>query len=243
MSGGWRAVCSRACGHSVAANPAAKSPWKLVQVQVQAMASAFSPLSPVSAAARNCARSAACGCAYVDGGQQQCAAAEFSATQPAAPPADQIQYTQAAGGQRLSHASSRSSGVLRRPSLPDPSGASDREGTARRNWHGWKSGAGMVCLPQCRASSARGPPLTRLGDLAFWPDKGRQGSNGGGAEAARAIEGVTECAPHPAHALSHACVCARDTGACNMPWVQQRRCWRRTLRESSRERRVGDGAG
>ena len=59
------------------------------------MASAFSPLSPVSAAARNCARSAACGCADVDGGQQ-CAAAEFSATQPAAPPADQIQYTQAA---------------------------------------------------------------------------------------------------------------------------------------------------
>ena len=44
------------------------------------------------------------------------------------------------------------------------------------------------------------------------------------------------------HALSHACVCARHTGACNMPWVQQRRCWRRTLRESSRERRVGDGA-
>ena len=28
-----------------------------------------------------------------------------------------------------------------------------------------------------------------------------------------------------------------------MPWVQQRRCWRRTLRESSRERRVSDGAG
>ena len=27
--------------------------------------------------------------------------------------------------------------VPRRPSLPDPSGASDREGTARRNWHGW----------------------------------------------------------------------------------------------------------
>ena len=45
------------------------------------------------------------------------------------------------------------------------------------------------------------------------------------------------------HALSHACVCARHTGACNMPWVQQRRCWRRTLRESSRERCVGDGAG
>ena len=39
----------------------------------------------------------------------------------------------------------------------------------------------------------------------------------------------------PARRLSHACVCARHTGACNMPWVQQRRCWRRTLRESSRE--------
>ena len=64
-----------------------------------------------------------------------------------------------------------------------------------------------------------------------------------GAAAARAFEGVTECAPHPAHAPSHACVRARDTGACNMPWVQQRRCLRRTLRESSSERRVGDGAG
>ena len=93
------------CVSYVAVFSSSSSSW--VQVQVQAMASAFSPLSPVSAAARNCARSAACGCAYVDGGQQQCAAAEFSATQPAAPPADQIQYTQAAGGQRLSHASSR----------------------------------------------------------------------------------------------------------------------------------------
>ena len=64
-----------------------------------------------------------------------------------------------------------------------------------------------------------------------------------GAAAARAFEGVTECAPHPAHAPSHACVCARHTGACNMPWVQQRRCLRRTLRESSRERPDGDGAG
>ena len=177
------------------------------------MASAFSPLSPVSSAARNCARSAACGCAYVDGGQQQCAAAEFSATQPAAPPADQIQYTQAAGGQRLSHASSRSSGVLRRPSLPDPSGASDREGTARRNWHGWKSGAGMVCLPQCRASSARGPPLTsswRSGVLA------RQGPSRRQWRLAQRRQGRSRAllsARHtlPTHYLTHAC--ARDTQA------------------------------
>jgi hypothetical protein len=64
-----------------------------------------------------------------------------------------------------------------------------------------------------------------------------------GAAAARALEGVTECAPHPDHAPSHACVCARDTGACNMPGVQQRRCLRRTLRECSREMPDGDGAG
>ena len=56
------------------------------------MASAISPLSPTSAAARNYAHCDA----DVDGGQQHCAAAEFSATHPAAPPADQIQYTQAA---------------------------------------------------------------------------------------------------------------------------------------------------
>jgi hypothetical protein len=37
-----------------------------------------------------------------------------------------------------------SNGVPRRSSLPDPSGASDREGTARRNWHGWTNGVGMV---------------------------------------------------------------------------------------------------
>ena len=39
-----------------------------------------------------------------------------------------------------------SNGFPRRPSLPDPSGASDREGTARRNWHGWTSGVGMIYM-------------------------------------------------------------------------------------------------
>jgi hypothetical protein len=122
-----------------------------------------------------------------------------------------------------------SNGVHRRSSLPDPSGASDREGTARRNWHGWTSGADMVWLPQCRASSARGPPLMSLGVLAFGLDMAVKAAMAAGAAAARALEGVTECAPHPDHAPSHACVCARDTGACNMPWVQQRRCLHRTL--------------
>jgi hypothetical protein len=101
----------------------------------------------------------------------------------------------------------------------------------------------MVWLPQCRASCARGPPLTSLGVLALGLDMADKAAMAAGAAAARALEGVTECAPHPDHAPSHACVCARDTGACNMPWVQQRRCLRRTLRECSRERPDGDGAG
>ena len=54
---------------------------------------------------------------------------------------------------------------------------------------------------------------------------------------------VTECAPRTASALSDACVCARDTQVPATCYGQQRRCLRRTLRESSRERRVGDGAG
>ena len=84
--------------------------------------------------------------------------------------------------------------------------------------------------------------------LAFWRfglDKGRQGGNGGWRSGGKA-QGRSRAllsARHtlPTHHLTHAC--ARDTGACNMPWVQQRRCLRRTLRESSRERPDGDGAG
>ena len=125
------------------------------------------------------------------------------------------------------------------------SGASDREGTALRNWHGWTSGAGMVWLfPVPRVERARARPASdefwRYGVLA------RQGPSRRRGRLAQRRQGrsraFTECAPHPGtlpappHALSHACVCARHTGACNMSWVQQRRCWRRTLRESSRER-------
>ena len=44
--------------------------------------------------------------------------------------------------------------------LPDPSGASDREGTARRKyWHGWTSGVGigqgLVTYRQGQASGGR----------------------------------------------------------------------------------------
>jgi hypothetical protein len=108
-----------------------------------------------------------------------------------------------------------SNGVLRRPSLPDPSGASDREGTARRNWHGWKSGAGMVCLPQCRASSARGPPLTsswRSGVLT------RQGPSRRQWRLAQRRQGRSRAllsARHtlPTHYLTHACARATQASA------------------------------
>jgi hypothetical protein len=131
-----------------------------------------------------------------------------------------------------------SNGVVRRPSLPDPSGASDREGTARRNWHGWKSGAGML-TPVPRVERARPASDEFLAIWRFGQTRAAKAAMAADAEAARAVEGVIECAPHPVHALSYACVCARDTGVCNMPWVQQRRCWRRTLREREQQREAG----
>jgi hypothetical protein len=50
----------------------------------------------------------------------------------------------------------------------------------------------MVWLPQCRTSSARGPPLTSLGVLAFGLDMAVKAAMAAGAAAARALEGVTE---------------------------------------------------
>ena len=70
------------------------------------------------------------------------------------------------------------------------SGASDREGTALRNWHGWTSGAGMVWLfPVPRVERARGPPLS----LALWrfgQTRAVKAAMAAGAAAARAVEGV-----------------------------------------------------
>ena len=126
-----------------------------------------------------------------------------------------------------------SNGVPRRPSLPDPSGTSDREGTARHNWQGWTSGAGMVWLPS-------GPRVERArpaSDELFWrfgvlgQTRARQGGNGGWRRLAeRAVVGATECVPYPAQApyLTHAC--ALDTqvvtstfrGCCSSEREQQR---------------------
>ena len=51
-------------------------------------------------------------------------------------------------------------GVLASLAVPTTSGASDREGTALRNWHGWTSGAGMVWLfPVPRVERARAARL------------------------------------------------------------------------------------
>ena len=82
---------------------------------------------------------------------------------------------------QFSFSSVQFNGVLASLAVPTTSGASDREGTALRNWHGWTSGAGMVWLfPVPRVERARaGPPLTSFGVMAFWPDKGRQGGDGG----------------------------------------------------------------
>ena len=164
-------------------------------------------------------------------------------------------------GSRKSEVGSRksevgSNGVPRRPSLPDPYGTSDREGTARRNWHGWTSGAGMVWLPLVpRVERARGPPLTsfwRFGVLG--QTRARQGGNGGWRRLAeRAVVGATECAPYPAQApyLTHAC--ARDTqvpstfrGCCSERAQQReavcqagrrRRGWQQQRRRGRRQQR------
>ena len=81
------------------------------------------------------------------------------------------------------------------------SGASDREGTALRNWHGWTSGAGMVWLfPVPRVERARARPASdefwRYGVLA------RQGPSRRRWRLEQRRQGQSrafiECAPHPA---------------------------------------------
>ena len=104
-------------------------------------------------------------------------------------------------------------GVPRRPDhLRKRSG---RHGAAQLAWLDERCWHGRVIPSAARRARARGPPLTSFGVMAFWPDKGRQGGDGGWRSGGKG-EGpraFTECAPHPArtHYLTHAC--ARDTQA------------------------------
>ena len=72
------------------------------------------------------------------------------------------------------------------------SGASDREGTALRNWHGWTSGAAWSGYSQCRASSARARPASDefLASWRFGQTRAVKAAMAAGAAAARAVEGV-----------------------------------------------------
>ena len=111
-------------------------------------------------------------------------------------------------------------------------GATGMAGRAVLAWSSYRQG---------RASSARGPPLTSSGVLAFWVRQGpvKAANMAAGAAAARAFElGVTLSVRHalPTHHISHICVCARHTGACNMLWVQQRSTTCAGRRERAAER-------
>ena len=80
----------------------------------------------------------------------------------------------------------------------------------------------------------------------FGPDKGPSTVQKRFSMMARAVEGAPDCAPHPATRHISRMRVRRALHRCLqhfVPWMQQRRCLCRTLRESSRERRVGDGAG
>ena len=86
------------------------------------------------------------------------------------------------------------------------SGASDRKGFALRNWHGWTSGAGMRMVwlfPVPRASARAAGPLS-FGVMAFWPDKGRQGGDGGWRSGGKGGRGRLLSARHtlPARTIS-----------------------------------------
>ena len=146
-----------------------------------------------------------------------------------------------------SSSSSSSNGVPRRPSLPDPYGTSDREGTARRNWHGWTSGARMVWLPLVsRAERARPASDEFLAFCCFGPDKGPSRRQWRLAQRrkgrSRAIQSLIQSVRHtlPKHSyLTHACARVTQVPSifhgCSSEREQQR--------EAVSVRRAGDGAG
>ena len=109
-------------------------------------------------------------------------------------------------------------------------------------------GVGRVWRPPApRVERARARPTDPSSTSfdRFGPDKGPSTVQKRFSMMARAVEGAPDCAPHPAtRHISRMRVRALHRCLQHfVPWMQQRRCLCRTLRESSRERRVGDGAG
>ena len=94
--------------------------------------------------------------------------------------------------------------------------------------------------PRVERTRPTGPSSTSFN--RFWLDKGSSTVQKRFSMMARAVEGAPDCAPHPAHApyLTHACARATQVPG-NMCLCRRERS--SSERESSRERRVGDGAG
>ena len=137
--------------------------------------------------------------------------------------------------------------VPRRPSLPDPSGASDREGTALLNRHGWTSGAGMVWLfPAPRVERARARPASdefwRYGVLARQGPSRRRWRLAQRRQRRSRGRGRLLSARHTLPARTISRMRARATHR-----RLQHAMGAAAARESSRERRcvrrAGDGAG
>ena len=70
------------------------------------------------------------------------------------------------------------SGVPRRPDHLRRK-RSGRHGAAQLAWLDERCWHGLVIPSAARVERARGPPLTSFGGMAFWPDKGRHGGDGG----------------------------------------------------------------
>ena len=80
---------------------------------------------------------------------------------------------------------------------------SGRHGAAQLAWLDERCWHGLV-IPVPRVERARGPPLTSLGVMAFWPDKGRQGGDGGWHSGGKGGRGRLLSARHtlPARTIS-----------------------------------------
>ena len=81
---------------------------------------------------------------------------------------------------------------------------SGRHGAAQLAWLDERCWHGLVIPSAARRARARGPPLTSFGVMAFWPDKGRQGGDGGWRSGGKGGRGRLLSARHtlPARTIS-----------------------------------------